>query len=720
MIKQKLYYHIDRRIITASKTEIIGWASFGNAPVERIVLLDQEKKELVQTFKDEDRGDVASMLGAEPQGKKLGFDISSSIRPYYLRLSHNGKHKDIRLAGVMFRAKEFIEQLKNNENQYSMENFIRALSKQNPIDYAQYRIIQTKIREKELRNVTDPQSISDIRFSILVPLYNTPVVFLDEMIKSVQKQIYGNWELCLADGSDEQHLGKVQAAVRKYSEKDNRIKYKVLEKNGGISENTNEALKMATGDFVVLFDHDDLLTPDALYEFAKAIEKEPECDCIYSDEDKTDETGKNFFDAHFKPDFSIDLLCSVNYICHLFAVRKELTDRLGGFRKEYDGSQDHEFILRMTEQARKTVHVPLVLYHWRVHSNSTAQDPHAKMYCFDAGKAAIQAHYERVWPEVKIDHMEDGISLGIYHTIWKFDEEPLVSVIIANKDHTEDLDHAIRSMQEKNTWKNIEYIIVENNSELQTTFEYYENLQKEFNNVKVVRYEGGFNYSKINNFGVKYASGEYLLLMNNDVELIEPDSIKEMVGYCQREDVGAVGCRLLYDDGSIQHAGVIIGIQGIADHAFKNQNSEQTYFSRAMIAQNYSAVTAAVMMVRRSVYEAVNGLDEQFAVAFNDVDFCLRIRELGKQIVYNPYACFYHYESKSRGKEVTIHKQKRFASEIALFLNRYNTLLQSGDPFYNRNLTLLKTDYSLRNIKYFKMNEPYFSDKEISAYINSK
>lgn len=275
-------------------------------------------------------------------------------------------------------------------------------------------------------------------------------------------------------------------------------------------------------------------------------------------------------------------------------------------------------------------------------------------------------------------------------------------------------------MQERNTWKNIEYIIVENNSELETTFQYYDQLQKEFSNVKVVRYEGDFNYSKINNFGVKFANGDYFLLMNNDVELIEPDSVKEMIGYCQRDDVGVVGCRLLYDDGTIQHAGVIIGIQGIAEHAFKNQNSEQTYFSRAMIAQDFSAVTAAVMMVRRSVYEAVNGLDEQFAVAFNDVDFCLRIRKLGKQIVYNPYACFFHYESKSRGKEVTIRKQKRFASEIALFLNRYSTLLANGDPFYNRNLTLLKTDYSLRNIKYFRMNEQYFNDKEISEYINSK
>lgn len=720
MIKQKFYYHIDRRIITASKTEVIGWASFGNESIDRIVLLDKAKRELPQTFKDEDRADVAVIIGGNSKGTKLGFDISCSTKPHYLRLSQNGKNKDIRLTGGMIRLKEFIEQLKNNSNQYSMENFRRALAKQNPIDYSQYRQIQNKIREKALQEVADPQSISDIKFSILVPLYNTPVAFLDEMIESVQNQVYGKWELCLADGSDSEHLEMVQSEVRKYSEKDKRIRYKVLDKNGGISENTNEALKMATGDFIVLFDHDDLLTPDALYEFAKAIEADPECDCLYSDEDKTDETGKHFFDAHFKPDFSIDLLCSVNYICHLFAVRKELTDKYGGFRKEYDGSQDHDFILRMTEQARKTVHVPLVLYHWRVHSNSTAQDPRAKMYCFDAGKAAIRAHYERVWPDVKIDHIEDGISLGIYHTIWKYDEYPLVSVIIANKDHTEDLDKAIRSMQERNTWKNIEYIIVENNSELETTFQYYDQLQKEFSNVKVVRYEGDFNYSKINNFGVKFANGDYFLLMNNDVELIEPDSVREMIGYCQRDDVGVVGCRLLYDDGTIQHAGVTIGIQGIAEHAFKNQNSEQTYFSRAMIVQNFSAVTAAVMMVRRSVYEAVNGLDEQFAVAFNDVDFCLRIRKLGKQIVYNPYACFFHYESKSRGKEVTIRKQKRFASEIALFLNRYSTLLANGDPFYNRNLTLLKTDYSLRNIKYFRMNEQYFNDKEISEYINSK
>ena len=542
-------------------------------------------------------------------------------------------------------------------------------------------------QRKEIISDTDP------RFSVLVPLYNTPINFLDEMIESVIYQTYGKWELCLADGSDAEHVEEIHQEVMKYH--DSRILYKKLEKNEGISGNTNEALKMATGDFIVLFDHDDLLREDALYEFAKVIRSDEEVDCIYSDEDKIKE-GNVLADPHFKPDYNIDMLCSDNYICHLFAVRKTLTDVYGGFRSEYDGSQDHDFILRMTEQARKTAHVAKILYHWRVHANSTAQNLENKMYCFTSGQKAVKAHYERVWPNIKIDKVENGISLGIYHTVWHFDEYPLISVIIPNKDHTEDLDKAIRSMIEKGTWPNLEFIVVENNSEEAETFAYYEKIQKEYENVKVVKYEGTFNYSKINNYGTKYASGEYYLLMNNDVELIEPDSIKEMMGYCQREDVGIVGCRLLYADNTIQHAGVAVGVTGIAGHVFNGMPSQGvSYFNRAMIAQGYSAVTAAVMLVKKSIYEEVNGLDETFAVAFNDIDFCLRVREKNKLVVYNPYACFHHYESKSRGLDTTEEKNDRFMDECNRFMKKWDAYYQNGDPYYNVNLSKEHSDYSL-------------------------
>ena len=590
-----------------------------------------------------------------------------------------------------------------------------VINKKSVFTYKQW-YNKTKASKEELeRQRNEEIKETDPKFSVLVPLYNTPLNFLDEMIESVIDQTYGKWELCLADGSDEAHVDEVSKEVNKYQDKDTRVLYKRLEKNEGISGNTNEALKMATGDFIVLFDHDDLLTEDALYEFAKAIREDEEVDCIYSDEDKVDENTENYYEPHFKPDYNIDLLCSTNYICHLFAVRKTLTDKYGGFRSEYDGSQDHDFILRMTEQARKTAHVAKILYHWRVHSNSTAQNPENKMYCFTSGQKAVKAHYERVWPNIKIDKVDNGAYLGAYHIQTHFDEYPLISVIIPNKDHTEDLDKAIRSMIEKGTWPNLEFIVVENNSEKEETFTYYKKIQKEFDNVKVVMYDGDFNYSRINNFGVKYASGEYYLLMNNDVELIEPDSMKEMMGYCQREDVGIVGCRLLYKDNTIQHAGVIIGISGVAGHSFKGLDSSKTYFGRAMLAQDYSAVTAAVLLTKKSVYEAVNGLDETFAVAFNDIDFCMRVRKLDKLVVYNPYACFYHYESKSRGLDIEPEKQKRFNHEIALFIDRYNDFLNKGDNYYNQNLTLVRDDFSLKDLSVEKIGEQFYSKEQIEV-----
>ncbi|MGM9941616.1 MAG: glycosyltransferase [Bulleidia sp.] len=591
----------------------------------------------------------------------------------------------------------------------------RDIAGQTKITYREFTLL-SRVQEAELNRQRNEELLPDAPFfSVLVPLYNTPDKFLKEMLESVLKQTYGKWELCLADGSDEDCADHISEVIRSFD--DPRIRYKKLDHNGGISENTNAALKMAKGDFIVLFDHDDLLAENALYEFAHAIMNDNECDCIYSDEDKIDSDTGNLFDPHFKPDYNIDMLCSVNYICHLFAVRKVLVDQYGGFDPSYDGAQDHDFILRMTEKARHTVHIPKILYHWRSHQNSTAANPESKLYAFEAGKKAILAHYERVWPELKIDSVEKGISYGIYHTKWHFDEYPLISVIIPNMDHTKDLDKAIRSMNEKGTWPNKEFIVIENNSKLDETFTYYDQIQKEYENVHVVRYAGEFNYSKINNFGARFAKGDYYLLMNNDIELIEPDSVREMMGYCQREDVGIVGARLLYEDDTIQHAGVVVGIGGIAGHAFKYRKSENdTYFNRAMVAQDYSAVTAAVMLVKKSVFDEVNGLDESFVVALNDIDFCLRVRQTGKLVVYTPYACFHHYESKSRGLEDTEEKQARFRSEISRFVDRYHDFLQKGDPYYNPNLSLLTEDFSMRNLRFETIGEPFYTKREVKTY----
>lgn len=545
------------------------------------------------------------------------------------------------------------------------------------------------------------------KFSIVIPLYNTPEKYLSELCKSIKNQTYRKFDVCFADGSPENHnLGSI---INKSVYGDTRFHYKFIGENRGISGNTNEAVQMSTGDFIVLCDHDDLLTPNALFEFAHAIIKNPECDCLYSDEDKINEDGK-LFDPHFKPDFDIDMLTSVNYICHLFAVRKTLIDKYGAFDSHFDGAQDYDFIFRMTEKSRKIVHVTKVLYHWRTHQESTSSNPESKLYAFTAGANAIRAHYQRVWPNIEIEKIDTGISYGIYHTYFKFTEFPLVSIIIPNKDHVEDLDKALRSVITKGSWKNLEIIVVENNSTETCTFEYYKNIVNAFPQVHVVQYEGEFNYSKINNFGAEFAHGSYLLFMNNDVELIEPDSIRQMMGYAQRDDVGIVGCRLLYEDDTIQHAGVIIGIGGVADHIFRGRHSENdTYFNRAMVAQDYSAVTAAVMLMKSDIFHKINGFDETFAVAFNDIDICLRTRKLNKLVVYTPYAAFHHYESKSRGYEDTYEKQLRFESEIKLFLLRWKNIIVKGDPYYNPNFTIRTNDYSLRDLSEERIGEPYYT-----------
>ena len=389
-------------------------------------------------------------------------------------------------------------------------------------------------------------------------------------------------------------------------------------------------------------------------------------------------------------------------------MRKSLLDTVGQFDAAYDGAQDYDFIFRVTEKARHIVHVPKVLYHWRCHMNSTASNPESKLYAFEAGARAIRAHYERVYPELKIKEVKKGVDYGIYHTIFELTEEPLVSVIIPNKDHREDLDKAMRSLLEKGTYKNLEFIVVENNSTDPETFAYYEAIRKELPQVKVVSYEGGFNFSKINNFGVRYAKGEYLLFMNNDVELINPDTMRELLGYGMRRDVGAVGCRLLYEDDTIQHAGVVIGFGGIAGHTFIGLHEVQnSYFHRALTAQDYSAVTAACLLTKKELFLSVGGFTEELAVAFNDIDYCLKVRAAGKLVVYNPYALLHHYESKSRGLEDTPEKVERFNREVARFMKRWPEILEQGDPYYNPNLTLRKSNFALRDLDKEKIGEPY-------------
>ena len=548
-----------------------------------------------------------------------------------------------------------------------------------------------RIAEAELERQKKQHWDQKPLISIVVPAYRTPEVFLRQMIDSVRAQSYPFWELCIANGSPEED--GMAEVLRQYQELDLRVKVKELKENLGIAENTNAAFAMAGGDFVALLDHDDLLAPNALYEVAKRIVSDPRIDVVYTDEDKVTMELDEHFQPHFKPDFSIDLLRSNNYICHLFVVRRSLVEEIGGFRREYDGAQDYDFIFRCVEKADKIEHIPEILYHWRTHKASTADNPMSKMYAFDAGKRAIEGNLRRCGVEGTVSHTKD---LGFYRVEYPVQGSPLVSVIIPNKDHSAMLKQCLDSVFEKTTYQNYEIIIVENNSEEEETFEYYEELKKR-SNVQIVVWEGGFNYSAINNFAVPYANGDFLLFLNNDVEVIEKNWMMWMLGNCQRSEVGIVGAKLYYPDHTIQHAGTIIGIGGIAGHAFLNMpGSRSGYLHKASIQLNLSAVTAACMMMKRSVFEEINGFEERLSVAFNDVDLCLRTVKAGYLVVYLPFAELCHYESKSRGAEDSEEKIRRFQTEIEFMRNRWIDLLKAGDPYYNKNLTLSKWNYSLR------------------------
>lgn len=529
----------------------------------------------------------------------------------------------------------------------------------------------------------------NVKFSIVVPLYNTPIKFLREMIKSVQNQTYGNWQLCMADGSDAEHeyVGEYVNGIT-----DDRICYKKLSENMGIADNTNECIAMASGDFIALFDHDDLLHPSALFEMAKAIEDG--ADFVYTDEVTFVGRTGNITIYNFKPNFSPDTLRSYNYICHFTAFSKELLDTVGGFNREYDGSQDYDLILRLTENAKNIVHIPKALYFWRSHKASVASDVSAKPYVVDSAKRALKAHIERLGLSGRV---EDATVPTTYNIQYDIVGEPLVSIIIPNKDHIDDLEKCLVSVYEKSTYKNFEVIVVENNSTEKETFEYYKLAQNKYNNLRVITWESGFNYSAINNFAVNQANGDYILLLNNDIEVITPDWLEQMLMFAQRKDVGAVGAKLYYDDDTIQHAGVIVGLGGVAGHSHKGFARENPgYMARASIAQNLSACTAACLLIKKDVYDEVGGLDEGYAVAFNDIDFCMKIRAAGYLIVFTPFAEFYHYESKSRGDEDTPEKRARFNSEVFRFQERWGKELKLGDPYYNPNLTLDSEDFSLK------------------------
>lgn len=703
----KPQFYIEEEKVQPGCVRVRGWVA-ADGPV-RIQIFDEEKKKISADIQRTARVDVEQLYEEMENPGKTGF-FTEITQPHgkilYIVFYANGAKS----VHVVHLQRAVI--VKNKIQKYAKKGVrywkaqggaalaLKVVSKvktasTREIPYSKWIVKHLPSKnelEKERRTKFDYQP----KISIVVPLYKTPEKYLRRLVDSVKEQTYTNWELCLSDGSGDN--SPIEKFLENLVREDERIKVISHKEALQISENTNAGIQASAGDFIAFADHDDELTPHALFSCVKALNEHPEIKVLYSDEDKMSMDGHKFFQPHFKPDYNPDLLCTVNYICHLFVAKRSVIEKVGMLRKEFDGAQDYDFIFRCVEAVKEEeiYHIPKILYHWRCHEDSTAENPESKTYAFEAGKRAIEEHYKRTGISAEV---YQGEFLGLYRTKFLRAYDPLISIIIPNKDHIEDLKRCMDSIDNHSTYQNYEYVIVENNSTEEKTFQYYKELEASNPKAHVVYWDGPFNFSAINNYGASFAKGEYLLLLNNDTEIINPDCLEEMLGYCMRKDVGAVGARLYYEDDTIQHAGVVIGFGGIAGHCFVLQPRGTTgYCHRIICAQDYSAVTAACMMVKRTAFDEVEGLTEELAVAFNDIDFCMKLREAGYLIVYNPYAELYHYESKSRGLEDTPEKVARFNREMSIFEKRWPDILRNGDPYYNPNLTLKSQDFSLKRI----------------------
>ena len=695
-------YCFDSIFVKNGKIFATGWAVSSVTENEIEITVTDEKKtpvDVIVTWAA--RPDVGLAKYGDPKAGHVGIFLEIPFRGQHLVTVHfkekNAQgnvitEQSLPLNPALIAARKF---LKERKAQYvsTKKSLIWLKKKLTGNEYADYdtwlRIM--RVSRQELFAQRKTKFSYAPKFSVVVPLYHTPAKFLKDLVRSMMYQSYANWELCLVNASPEDvHLTSL---LENWAMRDKRIRVIRLEKNLGIAQNTNAGIAASTGEFIAFLDHDDFLEPDALFCYADALNKDKTIDVFYSDEDKTDEYAAHYFYPHFKSDFNIDLLHANNYMCHFLAVRKSLVDTVGGLNEKFDGAQDYDFVLRLTENTKKIYHCPRILYHWRCSNQSTAANQGNKMYAIHAGKAALNAHYKRIGWNARA---QEGAVDGWYQTKFTLKEEPLVSILIPNKDHTDDLDVCLNSFFERADYQNYEFIIIENNSVLPETFAYYEKIEKEHDNVKVVYWEAGFNYSAINNFGFKFAKGDYIMLLNNDVELITPDIFQSMLGFCMRPEVGIVGAKLLYNDHTVQHAGVLVGAGGLADHVFKGIHEDDPgYMGRAISSQDVSAVTAACLLVKRSVYEEVGGLEDEFQVAFNDVDFCLKVRKAGYLIVYDADVKLFHYESKSRGMEDTTERFIRFGNEMMLLNSKWDILSTFVDPYYNPNLSYLE---------YYKIN----------------
>ena len=689
LVKESLVeFHLDRiEVLYGTMLEIQGWAVDQRGSVE--VTVHKEDASLLDCrITRGRRPDVVERRSLDDvyRSQEIGFRISAALPEI------PGKKIILHFCGDSV-TKTYDIDVETLRKEQKPKGFFYRLFHKEPEktdDYEQW-ILKHRPDKKTLRKQKKTVFQKKPLISIVIPLYQTPEPYLRELIDSVKAQSYENWQLCLADGSPDDRL---KGFLDRNYGKENRIVYRKLEQNGGISANTNEAVALATGEYLMLCDHDDTLEPDALYEIIKAINEKDNPDVLYTDEDKVSMDGKHYFDPNFKPDYNLFRLRENNYICHIFVVKKALTDRVGLLRTEFDGAQDYDFIFRCCEEADKVVHIPKVLYHWRCHMDSTAADPESKAYAYQAGRRAIKEHYQRMGIDASVEMTERP---GWYRSYVKIQDNPKISIIIPNKDHIDDLELCLFSLTKRSTYKNYEILIVENNSEKPETFEYYKKLPDRYPKVKVLTWEKEFNYSGINNFAAEQAEGIYLLFLNNDVEILTPQWMEEMLQICQQKDVAITGAKLYYPDDTIQHAGVVLGLGGIAGHIMcKASREDPGYFGRTVTVQEISAVTAACMMIRTEDFWNAGGFDETFQVAFNDIDLCMKVRAAGKKIVFTPYAELYHYESKSRGLEDTPEKQFRFDKEVKAFEAKWSEQLAKGDPYYSPNLSVTEGDCSLR------------------------
>ena len=705
--RMNIYYYIDSVEEIDNEVIIAGWVVCADGTVD-ISLLNCQDYRIDRLFRNDVAAKYANSIQVNPQ---CGFEIRAAkldLALARLKFTSKSNEKVVKIKESGIRRNKSAQM---GTAYFNYQDILRGI---NYLSNYGFKATMEKIKQKHREKVAyqdwykkhraNPLALQLQRkyefaykplISIIVPVFNTPEVYLREMLQSVQNQTYEKWELCIADGSTDNN---VYTILQDISKVEPRLKLKKIGENKGISGNSNEALSLAQGDYIALLDHDDLLTPDALFEVVKVLNATEEIvDLVYSDEDKTNEAGTRFFDHHFKPDFSIDFLRSNNYICHFTNIRKALLDAHNiRFDSHYDGAQDYDVIIRCVEKAKCIKHVARILYHWRAHSGSTSCVSNAKPYTHDAGKRVLQDHLVRCGIKGRVlDGGFSGELSNIYHIQYNIFDTPLISIIVPNCNHKQLLKCCIDSIIEKTHYDNYEIIVVENNSTEKDIFAYYAELK---NNklIRIIKWEGEFDYAAINNYAVKQCRGEYIVFLNNDVKLISDDWVQDMLGVCQRPDVGVVGAKLSYADDTIQHAGIVIGLGGIAGHCFNGvSNKSYGYAMRLIAIQDMSAVTGAFMMVKRSVFDEIGGFEKELKVAFNDVDLCLKVRQAGKLVVFNPYIEAYHYESQSRGSDTTEKRRVAFSRECEVFNSKWGDYVE---PYYNANFSLVSRELRLKDL----------------------